>query len=111
MPINVRSDSDYGLHTAVFTHGHIDHCFGVERYEAEARTSSGLAPRVVAHEAVADRFDRYRATSGYNAIVGVDVVRYGYYNAKLQVEQMIERSGDGGGIVGMPLAQYISSQL
>ena len=23
------------LHTAVYTHGHIDHVFGVERYEAE----------------------------------------------------------------------------
>jgi alkyl sulfatase BDS1-like metallo-beta-lactamase superfamily hydrolase len=57
------------LHTAVFTHGHIDHCFGVERYEEEARAAGGAAPRVVAHEAVADRFDRYRATAGYNAVV------------------------------------------
>src|SRR5215207_11067067 len=30
------------LHTAVFTHGHIDHVFGVERYEADAR--DGGAP-------------------------------------------------------------------
>jgi alkyl sulfatase BDS1-like metallo-beta-lactamase superfamily hydrolase len=57
------------LHTAVFTHGHIDHCFGVDLYEAEARVHDRRAPRVVAHEAVPARFDRYRATAGYNAVV------------------------------------------
>ena len=39
------------LHTAVFTHGHIDHCFGVERYEGGERALGGTS-RVVAHEAV-----------------------------------------------------------
>jgi alkyl sulfatase BDS1-like metallo-beta-lactamase superfamily hydrolase len=57
------------LHTAVFTHGHIDHVFGVELYEEEARTNGWRAPRVVAHEAVADRFERYRLTAGYNAVI------------------------------------------
>jgi alkyl sulfatase BDS1-like metallo-beta-lactamase superfamily hydrolase len=55
------------LHTAVFTHGHIDHVFGVERYEADARDLGARAPRVLAHEAVRARFDRYIATAGYNA--------------------------------------------
>jgi alkyl sulfatase BDS1-like metallo-beta-lactamase superfamily hydrolase len=54
------------LHTAVFTHGHIDHVFGVERYEADARDRGVPPPRVVAHEAVPPRFDRYIATAGYN---------------------------------------------
>ena len=54
------------LHTAVFTHGHIDHVFGVERYEADARDRGAPPPRVVAHEAVPPRFDRYIATAGYN---------------------------------------------
>jgi alkyl sulfatase BDS1-like metallo-beta-lactamase superfamily hydrolase len=57
------------LHTAVFTHGHIDHVFGVERYEADARERGAAAPRVVAHEAVPARFDRYIATAGYNAAI------------------------------------------
>jgi alkyl sulfatase BDS1-like metallo-beta-lactamase superfamily hydrolase len=52
------------VHTAVYTHGHVDHCFGVERYEAEAGASR---VRVVAHEAVRRRFERYRLTQGYNA--------------------------------------------
>jgi alkyl sulfatase BDS1-like metallo-beta-lactamase superfamily hydrolase len=65
----IRSWSDRSLHTAVFTHGHIDHCFGVELYEDDAAAAGGPAPRVVAHEAIAARFDRYRATSGYNAVI------------------------------------------
>lgn len=57
------------LHTAVFTHGHIDHVFGVERYEADANDSGAPRPRVVAHEAVPPRFDRYIETAGYNTII------------------------------------------
>ncbi|MGH8983836.1 MAG: alkyl sulfatase dimerization domain-containing protein [Acidimicrobiia bacterium] len=56
-------------HTIVFTHGHIDHVFGVERYEDAARTAGAPAVRVVAHEAVPARFDRYVATAGYNEVI------------------------------------------
>jgi alkyl sulfatase BDS1-like metallo-beta-lactamase superfamily hydrolase len=57
------------LHTAVFTHGHIDHVFGVELYEDEARANGWPMPRVVAHELVPDRFHRYRLTAGYNGVI------------------------------------------
>jgi alkyl sulfatase BDS1-like metallo-beta-lactamase superfamily hydrolase len=56
-------------HTIVYTHGHIDHVFGVERYEAAAREAGAPAVRVVAHEGVPPRFDRYIATSGYNQVI------------------------------------------
>jgi alkyl sulfatase BDS1-like metallo-beta-lactamase superfamily hydrolase len=56
-------------HTIVFTHGHIDHVFGVERYEAAAREAGAPAVRVVAHEGVPERFDRYVATAGYNQVI------------------------------------------
>jgi glyoxylase-like metal-dependent hydrolase (beta-lactamase superfamily II) len=56
-------------HTVVFTHGHIDHCFGVERYDADNAERGAPPPVVVAHEAVPDRFDRYRATVGYNTVI------------------------------------------
>lgn len=49
-------------HTAIWTHGHVDHCFGVELYEREA----GRSVRVIAHEAVPRRFARYRLTRGWN---------------------------------------------
>jgi alkyl sulfatase BDS1-like metallo-beta-lactamase superfamily hydrolase len=60
----VRAFSGRRLHTAIFTHGHVDHVFGVELYEAE-----GAAARVVSHEGVPRRFDRYRLTRGYNACI------------------------------------------
>ncbi len=65
----LRTWTDRPLHTAVFTHGHIDHCFGVDRYEAENAAAGAPAPRVIAHEALPARFDRYRATAGYNAVI------------------------------------------
>ena len=52
-------------HTAIWTHGHVDHCFGVEGYEQEA----GRAVRVIAHEAVLRRFERYQLTRGYNHLI------------------------------------------
>ena len=52
-------------HTAIWTHGHVDHCFGVELYEREA----GRAVRVIAHEAVPRRFARYRLTRGWNQAI------------------------------------------
>ncbi len=57
------------LDTAVFTHGHIDHCFGVDLYEAEAEQEGWRPPRVVAHEAITARFERYVETAGYNGII------------------------------------------
>lgn len=62
----VRGWTDATLDTVVFTHGHVDHVAGVGRFEAEP----GSAPvRVVAHENLPKRFDRYRLTNGYNGII------------------------------------------
>jgi alkyl sulfatase BDS1-like metallo-beta-lactamase superfamily hydrolase len=57
------------LNTAVYSHGHIDHVFGVPVFEEEARTNGWAEPRVVAHEALPTRFDRYVLTAGYNEVV------------------------------------------
>jgi alkyl sulfatase BDS1-like metallo-beta-lactamase superfamily hydrolase len=57
------------LHTAVYSHGHIDHVFGVAVFEEEARSKGWQAPHVVAHEALPARFDRYVLTAGYNEVV------------------------------------------
>ncbi len=65
----IRTWSSRPLHTAVFTHGHIDHVFGVDLYEEEARDNGWIAPRVIAHTAITERFERYRMTAGYNAAI------------------------------------------
>ncbi len=65
----VRSVTTLPLHTAVFTHGHIDHCFGVTDYRAEAEVNAWPLPRAIAHEDLPKRFDRYRLTAGYNAAI------------------------------------------
>ena len=57
------------LHTAVYSHGHIDHVFGVPVFEEEARSNGWAAPRVLAHEALPARFDRYVMTAGYNGVI------------------------------------------
>ena len=65
----VRSWDAARLNTAVYSHGHIDHVFGVAPFEEEARTNGWSAPRVVAHEALPSRFDRYILTAGYNGVI------------------------------------------
>ena len=57
----VRSWSTEPVHTAIYTHGHADHVCGARHFEPDAPI------RVVAHEAVTARFDRYKATAGYNS--------------------------------------------
>ncbi|MDQ4005841.1 MAG: MBL fold metallo-hydrolase, partial [Actinomycetota bacterium] len=65
----IRKWSDAPLRVAVFTHGHIDHVFGVEPFDAEAAERGEPQPRVIAHEAVPIRFERYRLTAGWNAAI------------------------------------------
>ncbi len=65
----LRGWSTARLHTAVYSHGHIDHVFGVPVWEAEASERGWPSPVVLAHEALPDRFDRYVATAGYNGLI------------------------------------------
>jgi len=77
----VRSWSDDPVHTAIYTHGHIDHVGGLGPFEQEATERGHDRLRVVSHEAVADRFERYATTNGYNAVInkrqfGLDMLRF-----------------------------------
>lgn len=65
----VREFSSKPVHTAIYTHGHIDHCFGIQMFDAEA--SGGRQPliSVVAHKNVSARFQRYKMTQGYNSVI------------------------------------------
>src|SRR5204863_205257 len=57
------------VHTAVYSHGHVDHVFGVPLLEEEASAKGWAPPTVIAHEALPARFDRYILTAGYNQVI------------------------------------------
>ncbi|MBL8716889.1 MAG: MBL fold metallo-hydrolase [Myxococcales bacterium] len=65
----IRSVLDAPARTIVYTHGHVDHCFGVEQWEEDAKARGAKAPEVIAHEDVPARFDRYLRTRGWNACI------------------------------------------
>jgi alkyl sulfatase BDS1-like metallo-beta-lactamase superfamily hydrolase len=67
--VKVRAWTGAPLDTVIYTHGHIDHVFGVGPYEAEAAEAGRPGPRVVAHDKVPARFDRYKLTAGYNGVI------------------------------------------
>jgi alkyl sulfatase BDS1-like metallo-beta-lactamase superfamily hydrolase len=65
----VRAWTGLPLETVVYTHGHVDHVFGLDPYEEEAASAGRPGPHVVAHELVPERFDRYKLTAGYNGVI------------------------------------------
>src|SRR5215468_3661429 len=58
----VRQWTDAPLHTAVYTHGHVDHAFGLRAFLA-----AGAQPQIIAQENCLGRFRRYALTNGWNA--------------------------------------------
>lgn len=66
---SLRGWADDPIHTLVYTHGHVDHVGGSGALLADGTERGHVAPRVVGHENVPARFDRYRATNGWNLAV------------------------------------------
>lgn len=66
---SLRGWSDEAVHSIVYTHGHLDHVGGSRAFAADAEGKGRPLPRVVGHEAVQRRFDRYNATAGYNNVI------------------------------------------
>lgn len=65
----VRGWSDKPLTHAVYSHGHLDHVYGVAPFDEEADCTGRERPLVIAHENVARRFARYDRTRGYNTTI------------------------------------------
>lgn len=59
------------LNTAVYSHGHYDHAFGVPLYVAKAKEEKWGHPQVIAQEALPRRFQRYRETNGWNTAINL----------------------------------------
>ena len=66
---SLRGWSEEPVSHLVYTHGHVDHVGGSGFFVADADARGHRRPEVVAHEAVADRFDRYRRTNGWNLAI------------------------------------------
>ena len=62
----LRTWSTDRVDSIVYTHGHVDHVGGSGEFAAQAEAAGHAPPRVIGHEAVAPRFERYRMTNGYN---------------------------------------------
>ena len=65
----VRRWNPERLHTAVYTHGHVDHAYGLPPFLEEAEGRGWAAPRIVGHVNVLPRMKRYVETAGYNSII------------------------------------------
>jgi alkyl sulfatase BDS1-like metallo-beta-lactamase superfamily hydrolase len=65
----IRGWRDGRFNTLVYTHGHLDHVGGCGAFMDDAEAHGHPLPRVVGHENVARRFDRYDFTSGYNMVI------------------------------------------
>ncbi|MCC6644402.1 MAG: MBL fold metallo-hydrolase [Polyangiaceae bacterium] len=65
----VRAWTQAPLCLAVYTHGHVDHCMGMAPWDQEADAAGRARPRVLAQRGVLARFERYRATAGYNGAI------------------------------------------
>jgi glyoxylase-like metal-dependent hydrolase (beta-lactamase superfamily II) len=58
----IRKLTDAPLHTVIFTHGHMDHAFGLKPW-----LEAGEKPRIIAHENIPRRFRTYMKTGPMNS--------------------------------------------
>ncbi len=65
----IRDWSGAPLHSLVYTHGHADHVGGSAAFAASAERAGQPVPRVVAHENVGVRLDRYDLTNDWNLLI------------------------------------------
>lgn len=66
---SLRAWADDPIDTLIYTHGHVDHVGGSGFLLADAEARGQAPPRVVGHENVPVRFDRYRETDGWNLAI------------------------------------------
>lgn len=65
----IREWSNDRFNSIVYTHGHIDHVGGSAEFLADVKANGHPMPRVIAHENILKRFDRYELTADYNTII------------------------------------------
>ena len=63
----LRRHTSVPVHTAIYTHGHLDHAFGLGAYLVEGQAQ----PRVIGHRSMPARFTRYQRTSQHNSAIRI----------------------------------------
>jgi glyoxylase-like metal-dependent hydrolase (beta-lactamase superfamily II) len=61
----LRRKTNLAVHTAIYTHGHVDHAYGLPAFLLPDQKR----PQVVGHRAMLDRFARYERTNAHNCTV------------------------------------------
>lgn len=69
---SIRARTSAPLHTVVFTHGHVDHAFGLDAWLSELAPAR---PRIIGHRNVRARFERYAKMGALNA--RINAVQFG----------------------------------
>jgi glyoxylase-like metal-dependent hydrolase (beta-lactamase superfamily II) len=65
----VRSWNTDRIHSAIYTHGHADHAYGLPPFLAEAEDQGWAQPEIIGHSCCRHRMDRYIETEGYNSVI------------------------------------------
>ncbi len=66
---DIRKVTDAPIHSIIYTHGHYDHAFGVWALLKDAEERGDPKPRIIAHENVVKRFNRYRKLQGQQEFI------------------------------------------
>jgi len=66
---DIREVTDAPIHSVIYTHGHYDHAFGVSALLKDAEERGDPKPRIIGHENVVRRFNRYRELQGQQEFI------------------------------------------
>jgi len=66
----IRERTEAPFHTIIYSHGHGDHAGGVHAFLEDAAKRGHPRPRIIGHELVAKRFDKYRMLAGRRQYIG-----------------------------------------
>jgi len=91
----IRERTDAPFHTIIYTHGHGDHAGGAGAFLEDAEKKGHPKPRIIAHEMVPKRFDKYQMLQGRRQYIG-----------SLQFPGRQRPAAPAGGQAGQPPRYY-----
>lgn len=65
----IRERTEIPFHTIIYSHGHVDHVGGASAFLKDAEDRGHPRPRIIGHELVAQRLDKYRMLKGRRAYI------------------------------------------